>query len=91
VADCQTFPIKIGKSLSVTDAGSVSLLQFRAAGTAGIVPVRAHAQPGPGQTPVRATCHDASERGTGRHDRPHNNRKLRAIFRPARLASLTRN
>ena len=39
-----------------------------------------------GQTPVRATCHDASERGTGRHDHPHNNRKLRATFRPARSA-----
>jgi hypothetical protein len=38
------------------------MLRFRAAGTAGIVPARAHAQPGPDQTPVRATCHDAITR-----------------------------
>jgi hypothetical protein len=77
--DCQMFPINIGKTSSVAGARRMSPLEFRALGNcpcAGACAART------GQTPARATCHAPAR--TGRNDRLHNSRTLRAAFHPVR-------
>jgi len=81
--DCQMFPINIGKTSFVAGVKSMSPLEFPAVGNWPVVRRVGVCAARTGQTPARATCHDAPAR-TGHDDRLHNSRRLRTAFRPVR-------